>query len=147
QPISARTARILAADAHIIPQVLGGDSAVLDQGVGKRLFTTAQKLALAERDGGCAVTNCPQPPAHTEAHHIDWWARDDGPTDLANGILLCTHDHHMVHRQGGDIRVIDNVPWFIPPANIDSKRTPRRGGRIPTPIAPSTTRTHYRLSA
>ncbi|MBC7723299.1 MAG: L-rhamnose mutarotase [Burkholderiaceae bacterium] len=70
--------------------------------------------------------------------------RDDGllATDLANGILLCTHNHHMVHRQGWDIRVIDNVPWFIPPASIDSSRTPRRGGRIPTPIAPSTTQHH-----
>ena len=137
EPISAHTARILAADAHLIPQVLGGNSAILDQGTGRRLFSKAQRLALAERDGGCAVTGCPHPPSYTEAHHLDWWARDHGPTDLGNGILLCTHHHHDVHRQRWEIEIIDNVPWFIPPADIDYTRTPRRGGRPPTPLPPT----------
>ena len=39
--------------------------------------------------------------------------------------------HHRMHRDGWDIRVTDNVPWFIPPSSIDFYRTPRRGGRLP----------------
>jgi hypothetical protein len=54
QPISAKTARRLAADAQIIPVVLGGNSEVLDLGTPRRLFTRAQRIALAERDDGCA---------------------------------------------------------------------------------------------
>ena len=52
--ISATTARILAADANIIPVVLGGAGEVLDLGRSRRLFSTVQRQALAEQYGGCA---------------------------------------------------------------------------------------------
>ncbi len=132
-PVSAGTARRLAADANLIPLVLGRDSEVLDLGRSKRLFSPAQKHALAERDGGCAWTGCPHPPAYTQAHHIRWWDRDIGPTDLNNGILLCSTHHHRIHNDGWDITVHDNTPWFTPPAHHDPTRTPRRGGRIRIP--------------
>ncbi|WP_345761986.1 DUF222 domain-containing protein [Diaminobutyricibacter sp. McL0608] len=132
-PVSAGTARRLAADAQLIPMVLGGNSEVLDLGRSKRLFTPAQKHALAERDDGCAWTGCPHPPSYTQAHHIHWWDRDTGPTDLDNGILLCSQHHHRVHDDGWDIHIRDNTPWFTPPAHHDPTRTPRRGGRIRLP--------------
>ncbi|HEY8913762.1 HNH endonuclease signature motif containing protein, partial [Lacisediminihabitans sp.] len=135
QPISAGTARRLAADAAIIPAVLGGASEVLDFGASRRLFSRAQRLALAERDGGCAITNCPRPPSHTEAHHIRWWSHTQ-ETNLANGILLCSAHHHSIHRDGWQIEVINNVPWFIPPSSIDARQRPRRGGRPPVPTTP-----------
>ncbi|HEY8911954.1 HNH endonuclease signature motif containing protein [Lacisediminihabitans sp.] len=135
QPISAGTARRLAADAHLIPMVLGGPSEVLDLGASRRLFSRAQRLALAERDGGCAVRGCHRPPSYTEAHHIQWWSHTKR-TDLDNGILLCSKHHHGVHRDGWGIEVIDNVPWFVPPSSVDVQRTPRRGGRLPEPELP-----------
>lgn len=122
--------RRLAADLQVIPCVLGGDSDILDWGRARRLFSPAQKLALAERDGGCAF--CGAPPAWTHGHHIAWWNRDAGPTDLDNGVLLCTGCHHRIHSDGWEIRV-DGVGvtarvWFIPPPWIDADRTPRIGG-------------------
>lgn len=136
QPISAAAARRLAADARIIPMVLGGNGQVLDLGVSRRLFSHAQRLAFAERDDGCAWSNCPRPPSYTEAHHIRWWF-PGGPTDLDNGMLLCTLHHHRVHRDGWGIQVKDNVVWFIPPSTVDIYRKPRRGGRLPVPTLPS----------
>ncbi|NEN04406.1 DUF222 domain-containing protein [Diaminobutyricibacter tongyongensis] len=133
RPVSAATARRLAADANLIPMVLGRDSEVLDLGRKQRLFSPAQKHALAERDGGCAWTGCPHPPSYTQAHHIRWWDRDTGPTDLKNGILLCSHHHHRVHDDGWDIQVREHIPWFTPPAHLDPSRTPRKGGRIRLP--------------
>ncbi|MFT4211281.1 MAG: DUF222 domain-containing protein [Microbacterium sp.] len=129
--IGAGTARRLAVDAHIIPCVLGGDSEVLDWGRAKRLFTGAQKLALVERDGGCSF--CGAPPGMTVVHHIDWWKRDQGTTDLRNGVLLCTACHHRIHDDGWEIRldgpgVRANV-WFVPPPWLDPDRSPRLGGR------------------
>ncbi|TXK08759.1 DUF222 domain-containing protein [Microbacterium saccharophilum] len=130
-PVSIATARRMAADAGIIPVVLGGDSEILDWGRQRRLFTRAQKLALTERDGGCAM--CGVPPGHTKVHHIRWWARDRGPTDLDNGILLCESCHHRIHDNGWDIRIdgtgIHARVWFIPPAHVDPQQTPRLGGR------------------
>ena len=138
-PISAGTARIMAADAEIIPEVLGGNSEVLDLGSRRRLFSRAQRLALIERDGGCAFTGCDAPPSHTEAHHIEWWNKG-GPTNLDNGILVCSRHHHDIHRDNWDIRVIDNMPWFVPPSSIDVTRTPRQGGRLPDPEPPNPAR-------
>ncbi len=131
QPVSAAAIRRMAADAQIIPLVLGGDSEILDFGRSRRLFTGAQKLALAERDGGCA--GCGLPPAMTQVHHIRWWTRDRGPTDLNNGVLLCTRCHHRIHDDGWeiDIRGVGTHArvWLTPPAHVDPTRTPRLGGR------------------
>jgi hypothetical protein len=129
-PVSAVTARRLAVDARVIPVVLGGPSEVLDLGRSRRLFSRAQRLALAERDDGCAWSGCPHPPSYTEAHHIRWWDAHAGPTDLSNGVLLCSAHHHRVHHDGWDITVRDSVPYFIPPSHLDPYRRPRAGGRV-----------------
>lgn len=127
QPVSASTARRMAADAELIPAVLGGDSLPLDLGRAARLFTRAQRLALGERDGGCA--SCGQNIGYVEAHHIDWWERDTGPTDLSNGVMLCSFCHHMIHRDGWRIHARPTDVWFIPPPHIDPAQVPRLGGR------------------
>jgi 5-methylcytosine-specific restriction protein A len=127
EPVSIGVIRRLAADAEVIPEVMGGESEVLDLGRSRRLFTRAQRLALVERDGGCAF--CHAPPSWTEAHHIRWWERDAGPTDLDNAVLLCTACHHRVHRDGWDIRVLSGEVWFVPPLSVDRERQPFRGGR------------------
>jgi 5-methylcytosine-specific restriction protein A len=130
-PVSVRTARRMAAGGGVISCVLGADGDILDWGRERRLFTRPQKLALVERDGGCAM--CGAPPSHTKVHHIRWWARDAGPTDLSNGVLLCESCHHRIHDNGWDIRVeglgTRARVWFIPPAHVDPARTPRLGGR------------------
>jgi hypothetical protein len=89
------------------------------------MFTPAQRLALLERDGGCA--KCHAPPEHCEAHHIRWWEQR-GRTDLANGVMLCTRCHHDIHRQGWEILVTYGRVEFIPPPTIDPARSPRPGG-------------------
>lgn len=130
-PISIATARRMAAGGAVIPCVLGGDSEILDWGREKRLFTRAQRLALVERDGGCAM--CGAPPGQVKVHHIKWWQRDGGPTDLNNGILLCEACHHRIHDNGWDITIegpgVEARVWFHPPAQVDPARTPRLGGR------------------
>ncbi len=125
QPVSVGQLRRLAGDAGIIPEVLGGDSEVLDLGRTKRMFSRAQRLALLERDGGCA--KCHAPPEHCEAHHIRWW-ENGGATDLSNGVMLCTRCHHDIHRQGWEILVQAGRVDFIPPPEIDPLQKARPGG-------------------
>ncbi len=132
-PVSAGTLRAMAADAEIIPLVLGADSDILDLGRARRLFTRAQRLALVERDGGCAM--CHAPPSYCEAHHIRWWDRHLGRTDLDNGVLLCTGCHHRVHRDGWKIATKDGEVWITAPPSVDPAQRPRLGGRARMQLA------------
>lgn len=126
QAISVSTVRKMLCHAEIIPAVFGGKPVPLDWGRGKRLFTRAQTLALWERDGGCA--SCGNT-LWVETHHMKWWDRDQGRTDLNNGVLLCSRCHHVVHRQGWEIQLnrITCKVEFIPPPHIDPARTPIPG--------------------
>lgn len=125
QPVSVGQLRRLAGEAGIIPTVLGGESETLDLGRRARMFTKAQRLALLERDGGCA--KCHAPPEHCEAHHIHWWDKG-GRTDLGNGVMLCTRCHHDIHRQHWKIHIRNERVEFIPPPDIDPTGQPRLGG-------------------
>lgn len=136
-PVSITACRRLAAAGGVIPEVLGSAGEILDWGREKRLFTRAQRLALVERDGGCVM--CALPPHLTKAHHLRWWHRDVGPTDLSNGALLCESCHHRIHDNGWEIRIegtgIHARVWLIPPPHVDPSRTPRLGGRARYDIA------------
>ncbi|HEY0373369.1 MAG TPA: DUF222 domain-containing protein [Amnibacterium sp.] len=95
--------------------VTGEDGEPLHLGRRKRRFTRVQRRALAARDGGCAFPGCRAPVAWTEAHHIDWWNRDHGRTDIENGILLCSFHHHLIHSTDvWEIRMHERVPHLVP---------------------------------
>jgi hypothetical protein len=65
--------------------VFNENGQVLDAGREQRLFTKTQRTALGVRDGGCRFPGCDKPPSWSEAHHINYWAQDNGPTNVANG--------------------------------------------------------------
>ena len=134
EPISAATARRLAADAELIPVVLGGDSEVLDLGRSARLFSEPQRRAMVARDGGCVWPGCQAPPSWCEAAHLEPWL-PHGPTDLDNGALMCSAHHHRFDRDGWSLRRIDGIPHLIPPPWLDPRRAPRRAGRLPVLVA------------
>lgn len=130
QPVSIGTVRRMAAGGGVIPMVLGGESAILDFGRDRRLFSTAQKRAITARDGGCV--GCGAPPGGSKVHHIEWWAHG-GKTDHDNGCLLCDACHHLIHDHGWEIRIdgpgINAQVWLIPPPHVDPTRTPRPAAR------------------
>ena len=103
--IAAHTARRLACEAGIIPVVLGGSREVLDQGRRKRLFTRAQRIALATRDRGCTAVGCHTAAWFCHAHHDQPWAAG-GTTDLTNGRLLCPTHHRTAHDPRYETRVL-----------------------------------------
>lgn len=136
--ISADHARRLACNAAILPAVLDGQSKILDLGSSQRLFSRHQRIALAHRDRGCIWPGCDRSPAWTEAHHLDPWSQG-GPTDLANGCLLCSWHHHLLHKgEWGARMAADGIVDVIPPARIDPNRTPLRHQRFhakPRPVS------------
>jgi hypothetical protein len=94
--LSAGEARRLACNAQVIPVVLGAKSEFLDLGRARRLFNRPQRKAMRLRDRQCRAEGCTIDAAWTEAHHLKSWA-SGGRTDLADGILLCSHHHHRAH--------------------------------------------------
>ena len=95
--ITAEQARRLACQARIIPVVLGTKGEVLDLGRSARLFSSAQRKAMAIRDRECTTDGCSIPAAWCEAHHWRQPWSQGGRTDLADGKLLCSFHHHRSH--------------------------------------------------
>ena len=104
QPITAAQARRLACTASIVPAVLGGASEVLDLGRARRLFSPAQRKAMALRDRRCRAEGCEIPAAWCEAHHATNPWGSGGRTDVDDGALLCSWHHHRAHDHRYDHR-------------------------------------------
>ena len=90
-------ARKLACDADVIPVVLGGDGVVLDLGRSKRLATANQRRALRVMYPTCAVPGCTTRFDACKIHHLAFWERDGGRTDLGTQAPLCSGHHTDVH--------------------------------------------------
>ncbi|WP_462416986.1 DUF222 domain-containing protein [Kytococcus sp. Marseille-QA3725] len=115
-PMSAGQVRRLAAQAGIVPTVMGGESLPLDLGTQRRFFTESQRMALAHLYSECAAEDCDRPFAWTEMHHVAAWsgprggagasggggdpgvvgAGARGRTDLANAVPLCGRHNRMI---------------------------------------------------
>ena len=139
QPISAGTARRLACTAGVIPTVLGGASLPLDLGREQRLFTEAQRVALASRHTHCAAEGCQRPFAWCELHHRRPWSQG-GRTDLDQAVPLCSYHHHLIHddsyhhRNGPDGVVFTRVGRTSQP---DRPRSPMQKSAATRPPAPA----------
>ncbi|WP_462200245.1 HNH endonuclease signature motif containing protein [Arthrobacter sp. B2a2-09] len=124
-PIHPSVIRKIACDADIIPVLLGSDSRVLDIGRTTRMFPPHIRKAIIARDQGCAFPDCTIPAPWCEAHHITYWSHG-GTTGTDQGVLLCSHHHHVIHKEQWTITTDSGVPWFKPPPHVDPRQTPRR---------------------
>jgi hypothetical protein len=117
-PVS--TVRRLCCDAEIVPMVLGGDGEVLEAGRSRRTPSRAQRRALRTMHRTCAYPGCTVPFSHTRAHHVRFWVRDNGPTDIDNLLPLCERHHHLVHEGGWTLTMTaDRVAtWSRPDGSI-----------------------------
>lgn len=99
--ISAEAARRLACNAGLVPVVLDGKGQPLDVGRASRLYRAPQRRAIRLRDRRCRAEGCTIPAAWCEVHHRVPWAAG-GRTDVADGVSLCSHHHHLVHDRAYD---------------------------------------------
>jgi hypothetical protein len=112
--------RLWAAVALLPPALGGAPPQPLEVGRASRVVQSAQRTALAVRDGGCVFPGCARPLAWCEAHHLRHWLHG-GPTDLANLALVCRAHHRAVHEGGwqlvrqADGRVTATPPHYRPP--------------------------------
>lgn len=101
--------------------VLDEDGHPLKLGRARRLFTRHQRKALAARDRRCRAPQCDIPAGWCEAHHVRPWS-SGGPSDLGNGIMLCSFHHHEVHAgkmeiepsaTSGEVLGALRSPWHV----------------------------------
>ena len=118
-PVSRETIDRLICTSGTVEVTLDADGQPLNLGREERIFSQAQRTALAARDGGCRWGDCDRPPARTEAHHLEEWVRDHGLTDIRMGILLCSPHHRLLHAQGWQIFENRGRYWLRPPASVD----------------------------
>lgn len=128
EPVSAATIGELACDSGFRRVVLGLHGEILDLGRTERYFSSAQRLALAARDGGCVWPQCTAPPSWCHAHHVEEWSQG-GATDIGNGALLCSAHHHMLHASEFTMRMIDGRPHLLAPPWLDPGREWKVAGR------------------
>jgi hypothetical protein len=129
-PVSMKTVERLICTGATQAVTIGATGQPLDVGREQRLFTTRQRIALAARDGGCRWNDgeghdCERPPSWSEAHHIRHWARDNGETNVADGILLCKYHHLLLHNAGWEIVRDGSSYWLVPPKQRDPAQKPR----------------------
>jgi len=72
------------------------DGVVLNLGRKQRTVSPALRRAIEVRDRHCTFPGC-SARAFTDCHHIVWWTRDKGPTDIDKMTLLCRRHHRLVH--------------------------------------------------
>jgi len=95
-------ARVLC-DCELTRIVVDAADEPVNLGRTARLYTGVQRRAVIARDRSCRWGDCDRAARWSEIHHIAWWDRDAGRTDLSNAVLLCSFHHHEVHRH--DVRI------------------------------------------
>lgn len=115
-PLPVSTVRRLCCDAAIVPAVLGSDGEILDVGRSERTANRAQRRALRAMHRTCAHPDCTVAVSACRMHHIKWWWRDLGPTDIDNMVPLCERHHHLVHEGGWTLTMTpDRVATWVRP--------------------------------
>lgn len=94
--LSPGVARRLACEAGILPQVLGGDSQLLDYGRERRFHTTGQRKVIHARDATCRAEGCDIPANWCHVHHLTPWSRG-GRTSVEDAAALCSRHHTKAH--------------------------------------------------
>jgi hypothetical protein len=92
------TVRRWACLGTVTPVVVAADGVRLYLGRETRLANRYQRRALRALYRTCGT--CDTPFEHTQMHHVSWFGRDRGLTDIDNLVPLCNRCHHMVHEGG-----------------------------------------------
>jgi Domain of unknown function (DUF222) len=94
------TVRRMACGADITPIIVGADGVRLYLGNTTRLANRDQRRALRTMYRTCAVEGCCVSWDNIIIHHLKYFTRHRGPTDIDNLLPLCTKHHHCAHEGG-----------------------------------------------
>ena len=97
--IPAAAARRMACDGRIQIVAHAIDGSTIGVGRTTRRIPHWLERLVRRRDNGCRFPACGRT-RWTNSHHIEFWTRDEGPTDLDNLVTLCGYHHRRLHDEG-----------------------------------------------
>jgi hypothetical protein len=117
----------LLCDCALHRVLTSGRSAILDYGTSTRTIPAPLWSALVIRDEHCRFPGCDRPSTWCEGHHVRW-VTDNGPTELANLVLLCTRHHHRLHQPGWQAKLLPDATFEVtaPDGVVRCTSPPRR---------------------
>ena len=89
-------------------------------GHSKRFATPGQRIVLHAKDRGCTRPGCTAPGYWCQAHHVEGWAADDGPTNIDKLTLACGPDNRLVEQGWTTRKRKDGRTEWIPPPQLDT---------------------------
>jgi hypothetical protein len=128
------TTRTLCCDPDLYAVVVDSLGVPIDLGRHVRLASTAQRRAVAARDGGCVFPGCGAPIAWTDNHHVHHH-RLGGATAVENLVAVCRWHHGIAHRNGWTMGLTpDGWSWWRTPTGHTfwgQRHGRRRAGPVP----------------
>jgi hypothetical protein len=121
----------LLCDCALHRVVLRGRSTIIDYGTSTPTTPAPLFNALVVRDEHCRWPGCDRPSQWCESHHVIWVTRN-GPTCLANTVLLCGAHHGRVHRDGWQAKLEPDGTLHVtsPDGWVRTTAPPRAGPRL-----------------
>jgi hypothetical protein len=118
-PLPVSTVRRLCCDAEVLPAVLNGEGEILDVGRSERTANRQQRRALRAMHRTCGHPDCTVGFSACRIHHIKFWWKHLGRTDMDNLLPLCERHHHLVHEGGWALSMTpDRVTTWTRPDGV-----------------------------
>ena len=144
--LPVETIRRMACNADVIvPIITAADETSLHLGREQRTANRAQRRALRAMYRGCAIPGCSVAFDKCQIHHLKWWGRDVGHTDIEVMLPLCHKHHHQAH-EGGWQLALDarrNLTIAYPDGSVMTTGPPNFSaiwGRVEPPTPSPTSR-------
>jgi hypothetical protein len=139
--VDAVVARRLACDATLVVALDDDVGHTMYEGRARRDPTPTQRRELWRRDRHCRFPGCTNA-TFVNPHHIKWWQRDRGRTDLDNLALICEHHHHLVHSTAWHLEGDANgeLRFVGPSGRVMTSRPSALWTRVTSPEQPTQNR-------
>ena len=118
-PLTADSVRRLACDGRLQVITENPDGTPIGIGRASRTVPAWLRRQVLHRDQGCRFPGCPG--RHLlQAHHLKFWVRDQGRTDLEGLIAVCWRHHRHVHEGGWTVtgNADGVITWTSPTGTV-----------------------------
>ncbi len=140
--ISPDTVRRLCCDGRLEVITENADGTPIGIGRASRRVPSWLARQVRRRDQGCRFPQCPC--KQIQIHHLDWWVRDRGRTDLDDLLGACRKHHRFLHegRWLAERHADGSVTWISPSGGRYTSALPglrpevreRIGALLPFPV-------------